>query len=125
MDNQNISNPSFNEIVRRRRLIFGILSSASGGFYGYFDSEGSLSEMAEMAFFYGPSVVQGTLEAFVNKAYIKNMLAALTSGKGKSYVVNVGVGAAMGPLLAAASNGLGYWIVRIGYDTSRYFSGYG
>ena len=124
MDNQNISNPSFNEIVRRRRLIFGILSSASGGFYGYFDSEGSLSEMAEMAFFYGPSVVQGTLEAFVNKSYTGNMLTALTSGRGKSYVTSSGVGVVMGALLAAASNGLGYGLVRIGYDVSRYFSGY-
>jgi len=126
MGGKNKFNESANEVIRKRRAALAIASFFVGMGHSYLNAEGyNLPQIADIALWAGPSVVQGTLEAFVNKSYTGNMLAALISGRGKSYVGSVIGGAVTGASLAAAFNGLGYGIVVIGYDVSRYFSEYG
>ena len=126
MGSKNKFNESYNEIIRKRRVGLAFASFAIGVGHACFELGGDdIPDMAKIAVWAGPSVAQGTLEAFVNKAYIKNMFTALISGRGKSYVGSAIGGAVTGASLAAASNGLGYLVVIIGYDVNRYFSGYG
>jgi len=125
MGSKNKFNESYNEIIRKRRVGLAFASFAIGVGHACFELGGyDIPDMAKIAVWAGPSVAQGTLEAFVNKAYIGNMLAALTSGRGKPYVRNAGVGLFMGALLAAACNGLGYGLARGVYEINRYSSMY-
>ena len=122
MDNEKRFSESVNEIVRKRRLVLAAASIVAGWVYAYYKSKGPLSEMAERVFFYGPSVVQGSLEAFVTKEYLGNMIASFSSDTKKYYAAAGGF--IVGAALAGGANATGYIIFNIADAINKYFNGY-
>ena len=103
---------SINDIIRRRRKYLVPISIVIGGIHAYLDSEGHSGMVAEIAWWAGPSVVQGSLEAFV-----KNINTWRRH--------NIGSGFIMGGGIAGTSNILGFLTYTVGYEVSRHLSSYG